>query len=127
MMSSPTISKRRILAAGALAAMIAGVGAAFAIEKQKREAERHFPPTGRFVSVRGVRLHYIDIDGPGQPVVLLHGNGAMIADMAISGLVANVSSRYRTVVFDRPGYGYSDRPRRLTWGAREQAHLLMAA
>ena len=38
-----------------------------------RKVEREHPPTGRFVTVDGVRLHYIE-KGEGPPVVLLHGN-----------------------------------------------------
>ena len=38
-----------------------------------RKAEREYPPSGQFVTVNGVRLHYIE-RGEGPPVVLLHGN-----------------------------------------------------
>lgn len=117
----------RLLAAGALAGLAAAAGAAISVEHQSLEAERDFPPTGRFLEVGGVRLHYIDSGGPGQPVVMLHGNGAMIADLEISGIVARASRRYRTIVFDRPGYGHSDRPHGRHWGPVEQAHLFHAA
>ena len=40
-------------------------------------AERRNPPTGRFITVDGVRLHYVE-RGTGRPLVLLHGNGSMI-------------------------------------------------
>src|SRR3954453_14449057 len=116
-----------MLAAGALAGLAAAVGATLSIARQKREAERLFPPSGRFMRAGGVRLHYSDTEGPGQQVVLLHGNGAMIADMAISGLITEVSKRHRTIVFDRPGYGFSERPRGVLWDARQQAKLLMTA
>ena len=39
-----------------------------------KKAERHNPPTGRFITVDGVRLHYVE-RGTGPPLVLLHGNG----------------------------------------------------
>ena len=42
-----------------------------------KKAERHNPPTGRFITVDGVRLHYVE-RGTGSPLVLLHGNGSMI-------------------------------------------------
>ena len=38
-----------------------------------RKAEREHSPAGQFVTVGGVRLHYIE-RGEGPPVVLLHGN-----------------------------------------------------
>ncbi len=46
-----------------------------------RKAEREHPPTGRFVTVGGVRLHYIE-KGEGPPVVLLHGNVVTAEDFA---------------------------------------------
>ena len=42
-----------------------------------KKAERDNPPTGRFIEVDGLRLHYLD-RGSGEAVVLLHGNGSMI-------------------------------------------------
>ncbi len=117
----------RLLAAGALAALAAAGGAAIAVGHQALEAERAHPPAGRFMVVDGVRLHYIDSEGPGQAVVMFHGNGAMIADLEISGIIERSARRYRTIVFDRPGYGYSERPRDRNWGPVEQARLFHAA
>jgi hypothetical protein len=37
-------------------------------------AERRHPPGGRFMTMDGVRLHYLE-RGSGPPVVLFHGNG----------------------------------------------------
>lgn len=126
-MRTPAGPRGRIIAAGALAGVAAAAGAAIAVEQQRLEAERAHPPAGRFMEVDGVRLHYIDTEGPGQPVVMFHGNGAMIADLEISGLVARVARDHRTIVFDRPGYGYSDRPAGRRWGPAEQAELFHAA
>ena len=50
-----------------------------------KKAERDNPPSGRFIEVNGVRLHYVE-RGAGDPVVLLHGNGSMIQDFECSGL-----------------------------------------
>jgi len=80
--------------------------ARFYVREETSRAEREHPPTGRFITVDGVRLHYLDTGGRGPALVLLHGNGAMIADMRISGLVSEASRRYRVIAFDRPGYGY---------------------
>src|SRR5215204_2698003 len=90
--------------------------------KRARDAEHKYPPIGRFLEVNGVRLHYID-RGQGEPVVLIHGNGTMLQDFTVSGLVDHLSARHRVIVFDRPGYGYSDRPRGL-WTSRAQAKIL---
>jgi pimeloyl-ACP methyl ester carboxylesterase len=75
--------------------------------------------------VDGVRLHYIE-RGQGEPVVLIHGNGTMIQDFTVSGLVDRLASRHRVIVIDRPGYGYSTRPRQL-WTPRAHARLFRKA
>src|SRR4030095_2285216 len=45
----------------------------------------------------------------------------------ISGLVDQAAQRYRVVAFDRPGYGWSERPAGRAWGAEDQAALLLVA
>jgi pimeloyl-ACP methyl ester carboxylesterase len=114
----------RPIAAAAAAGLVAS---AICVQMSSRRAEREHPSTGKFITIEGVRLHFIDTGGNDPVLVLLHGNGAMIADMEISGLVDAASKRYRVVVFDRPGYGYSERPRDRTWGPKEQADLLRRA
>jgi pimeloyl-ACP methyl ester carboxylesterase len=59
--------------------------------------------------------------------VLLHGLGSMVEDFVLSGLVREASQRYRVIAFDRPGYGHSERPRRLRFGAAAQAELVRKA
>jgi pimeloyl-ACP methyl ester carboxylesterase len=123
--SRPAISRSKgglwLVAAVGLAA------SALYVREETRRAERDFPPTGKSITVRGVRLHFIDTGGADPVLVLLHGNGAMIADMEISGLVDEAAKRYRVIVFDRPGYGYSERPRDRAWGPKEQADLFRDA
>jgi len=115
--------------AGAIAAASAAALAATAlvVRQEARRAERENPPTGKFVTVDGVRLHFVDTGGSGPAVVLLHGNGAMIADMEISGLIDRAARNYRVIAFDRPGYGYSERPRDRLWTPVAQARLLRHA
>jgi pimeloyl-ACP methyl ester carboxylesterase len=109
-----------------LAGSAAALGAAALYNRQRTgAAERKAPPVGRFLDVDGVRLHYIE-RGEGEPIVLIHGNGTMIQDFTVSGLVDRLASRYRVIVFDRPGYGYSSRPRRL-WTPRAHAKLFQRA
>jgi pimeloyl-ACP methyl ester carboxylesterase len=78
---------------------------------------------GRFITVDGVRLHYLD-RGAGPVVVLLHGNGTMAWDFVLSGLVALLETSHRVIAFDRPGFGYSERPRSRFWTPQDQAVLL---
>lgn len=96
------------------------------IRLQAKGAERDFPPTGRFIDVDGVRLHYIE-RGSGPTAVLVHGNGVQSRDFIGCGLMEELASRYRVVAFDRPGFGYSQRPRRSIWTPRRQARLLAKA
>lgn len=84
------------------------------------------PAVGSFITVDGTRLHYID-RGTGTPVILLHGNGSMIGDFVSSGITERVGPGHRVLAFDRPGFGYSERPRGRTWGPFEQAKLLLRA
>jgi pimeloyl-ACP methyl ester carboxylesterase len=110
----------------ALATAAAALGAAVLYNReQTRAAEEQSPPIGRFIDVDGVRLHYVE-RGQGDPLVLVHGNGTMIQDFTVSGLVDRLAERYRVIVFDRPGYGYSSRPRKL-WTPRAQARLFRKA
>jgi pimeloyl-ACP methyl ester carboxylesterase len=109
-----------------LAGLAAALGVAVLYNRQKtRAAEHRTPPIGRFLDVDGVRLHYID-RGEGEPILLIHGNGTIIQDFTVSGLVDRLASRFRVIVFDRPGYGYSSRPRQL-WTPRAHAKLFQRA
>ena len=110
----------------ALVGSAAALGAAALYNTKKaRDAERRHRPIGKFMTVDGVRLHYID-RGEGQALLLVHGNGTMIQDFTSSGLVDRLSERYRVIVFDRPGYGYSSRPRTV-WTPRAHASLFEKA
>ena len=111
-----------VAAVGALAM----AASAFVNHRLAVAAERRNPPRGRFVVVNGVRLHYVE-RGKGEPLVLLHGNGSMIQDFASSGLIETASKAYRVIVFDRPGYGHSERPRSTMWTAEAQAEVIQAA
>jgi pimeloyl-ACP methyl ester carboxylesterase len=108
------------ITAGALAV------SAFANRQLARRAERRSPPQGQFLEVDGVRLHYIE-RGQGEPLVLLHGNGSMIQDFSASGLIDMAAKDHRVIVFDRPGFGHSKRPRGKLWTPQAQADLLHRA
>jgi pimeloyl-ACP methyl ester carboxylesterase len=91
-------------------------------------AERRNPPIGQFINVDGVRLHYIERGKSNAPcVVLLHGNGTMIQDLTISGLVDLLARDNHVICFDRPGFGHSQRPRLRVWTPIAQANLLVKA
>src|SRR3954464_5048556 len=91
-----------------------------------RRTERRHPPKGSFLVVDGVRLHYSD-QGEGSPVVLIHGNAVTGDDWNTSGVAELLVQTHRVIIFDRPGFGYSDRPRGRLWTATQQAELLHKA
>ena len=128
-MNHPTRSRSRTLFAslGAAALTTVALGAAALWNARRaRQAERNNPPRGLFFEIDGVHLHYLD-RGDGPVLVLLHGNGAMAQDFAISGLIDRLARRYRVIAFDRPGFGHTNRPRSRTWTPFAQAALIRQA
>src|SRR3954453_20502006 len=114
-------------AAPAVLAGVAAVGAvALGNHLIARRAERRHPPEGAFLVVDGVRLHYSD-RGEGSPVVLIHGNAVTGDDWNTSGVAELLLPNHRVIIFDRPGFGYSERPRGHLWTANQQADLLHKA
>src|SRR3954453_11614455 len=114
-------------AAPAVLAGVAAVGAvAIANHVAARRAERRHPPEGAFLVVDGVRLHYSD-RGHGSPVVLIHGNAVTGDDWNTSGVAELLLRSHRVIIFDRPGFGYSERPCGHLWTAAQQAELLHKA
>ena len=110
-----------LLAAALILAVLAVVNAAAA-----HGAERRNPPKGSFLEVDGVRLHYSD-RGTGPPVLLVHGNMVTGDDYNTSGVAERLVETCRVLIFDRPGFGYSERPRWRPWAAMAQAELLHKA
>jgi len=87
--------------------------------------ERSHPPIGEFVTVDGVRLHYFAA-GDGPPLVLLHGASASLRDFNAS-ILPDLVRTFRVIAFDRPGYGYSDRPAGVWPDPAMQADLIHQA
>ena len=113
-----------MIAAGAGAAALAG-SALFNLVSANR-AEKRTPPVGRFIQVDDVRLHYVD-RGEGPAVVLLHGNGVLLQDFEVSGVLGLATDQHRVIAFDRPGFGYSERPGATSWTPEAQADLIARA
>lgn len=112
--------------AGMLSAGTAWMPTAMLSQYLTDRTENRHPPAGQFVEVDGIRLHYLE-RGTGIPLVLLHGNGTMAQEFEISSLLGLAAKGYRVLAFDRPGYGYSERPRGQAWTSKEQAQLLSRA
>lgn len=90
---------------------------------QIRRASAEFQPPGRFIVVKGIRLHYTT-GGNGPPVVLIHGNPGSTRDF--SRVMADLVQDLQVVAVDRPGHGYSERRPAEDSTPLGQAHLLHA-
>jgi pimeloyl-ACP methyl ester carboxylesterase len=97
------------------------VAAVVATSVIARRIERANPPGGTFVRVDGGRLHVYDSkpwfygDKPWSPekgpaILLLHGATSNARDMVVA-LAGPLSEHRRVIAIDRPGHGWSDRPR----------------
>jgi pimeloyl-ACP methyl ester carboxylesterase len=103
-------------------------------DRREATALATYPPEGRFIDVGGGRRVHAVVRGSGPDLVLIHGASGNTRDFT-QGLVDHLSDRYRVIVFDRPGLGYTDRAapryeRRFETAAEtpiEQARMLSAA
>lgn len=57
----------------------------------------------------GVRIHY-QVDGKGDPLVLMHGTASSVGDWYENGWVAGLKDDNRLILIDHRGHGYSDKP-----------------
>lgn len=100
-----------LAAKASLLALVGLVGCGVLVDHRadKREAlaEATFPPEGQFVDVNGRRIHAV-VKGKGPDLVLIHGASGSTRDFTFR-FVDRISDRFRVIVFDRPGLGYSDR------------------
>lgn len=107
-------------------ALAGAVGGLYAYSRLSvRRTEARFPPTGKFVTVEGVRLHYV-IEGSGRPVVLLHGAGTSLLDFSMT-MLGQAATEFQVIAFDRPGHGFSGQPDREVATPQVQARLLRGA
>jgi pimeloyl-ACP methyl ester carboxylesterase len=116
------VAKRPLASAGLASGVVLGGMAVFNRLAADRAEQRH-PPAGQLALVDGVPVHYLE-GGTGRTIVLLHGNGAMAEDFVISGLFDRLAQNYHVIAPDRPGFGYTGRPRDRLWTAKAQADLV---
>lgn len=78
--------------------------------RKPAQIEKGLPAADQFVTVEGISLHYYS-KGEGQPVVFLHGG--ILSGVDFENVIELASQQgYRAIAFDRPGYGYSERPKK---------------
>ncbi len=92
---------------------------------REAQAVRDFPPEGRLLNVTGRQVHAV-VMGTGPDLVLIHGASGNTRDMTFS-LAPRLAKRYRVIVFDRPGLGYTERLNSTGATLLQQATLLRAA
>ena len=66
-----------------------------------------YPFKSNYLSIRGLRYHYLD-EGRGEPLVMLHGNPTW--SYYFRRLVEKFSATHRVIVPDHIGCGLSDKP-----------------
>jgi pimeloyl-ACP methyl ester carboxylesterase len=68
--------------------------------------EDRSPHASHFVTVNGVRLHYLDWGGAGEPLVLIHGLGD--TPHYFDDLAPALRDRWRVIAYARRGHGRSE-------------------
>ncbi len=72
-----------------------------------RGFEDLYPFESHFVTLDGHRLHYVD-QGQGPPILMVHGNPTW--SFYFRHMIQHLSGKYRTIVPDHVGCGFSDKP-----------------
>jgi pimeloyl-ACP methyl ester carboxylesterase len=76
-----------------------------------RRVEMGLPAEGRFITIMGNRIHYVEQGSGEQTLLLIHGLGGAAANFSYA-MLGDLAKDYRVVAIDRPGNGYSRRARR---------------
>ena len=111
-----------------IAATLIGGSAALVhrrVSARRAAAEAAYPPTGQILQVRGRAVH-ADVSGTGPDVVLIHGASGNTRDFTFD-LARRLTARYRVIVFDRPGLGWSDAAGEAGSSPQGQAEILREA
>jgi len=96
---------------GAVIGLLVGCGAILdqTLDSQVTRTVASYPPEGQILDVGGVPVHAV-VRGSGPNVVLIHGASGNTRDFTFD-LVDRLSDRYRVIVMDRPGLGYTGHTR----------------
>ena len=73
-----------------------------------RTSKKRYPQPGELIEVRGHKMHMYG-KGNGEPtIVLTSGWGESCALSTLHGVFEGLSKETRTLIYDRPGYGWSE-------------------
>lgn len=94
---------------------------------REAQAEAMTPPVGQILDVNGVPVHAL-VMGQGPDLVLLHGASGNLKDFTL-GFADRLTDRYRVILLDRPGLGWTGRPAGHggAWNNKEESPLDQAA
>jgi pimeloyl-ACP methyl ester carboxylesterase len=119
------LTRRKLIAGATTGLAVSALGACVSGKRQIEKSESAYPPVGKFMTVDGVRLHYVD-QGTGPTVILIHGANSNLLDWTFT-MLAKLTPNYRVIAFDRPGHGYSERSPTDGANPEVQAKLLSRA
>ena len=123
----PAGRARRILglAMAFVALLVAGMSLySYRPDIDAREVERRYATSeSRFVTVQGVRTHYVDV-GSGRPLVLIHGSNSSLYDW--SGWTQRLRRDFRVISLDLPGHGLTGPDPRHRYRYVDQARFVDA-
>ncbi|MEL6522452.1 MAG: alpha/beta hydrolase [Pseudomonadota bacterium] len=71
----------------------------------ERAAEAAYPPEGQIVQIGDISIHAVVL-GDGPDLVLIHGASGNTRDFTFA-FAGSLADRYRVIVLDRPGFGWS--------------------
>ena len=63
----------------------------------------------KFTRINNIRVRYLDRNRSGIPLLLLHGLGGSIESWTNN--VSSLSTKFRVIALDLPGFGLSDKPK----------------
>lgn len=114
-----------MLIAAAVAAALALITLTLAANARAytRHVEARWPPRGRFVNADNARLHVLETGPERAPrILLIHGASSNALELW-GPLSEALAQEHRVIAFDRPGMGYSTRPRRNAHTLASQARM----
>tara|TARA_R110002051_G_scaffold324773_1_gene423575 strand:+ start:55880 stop:56824 length:945 start_codon:yes stop_codon:yes gene_type:complete len=110
-----------LIALIALAGLLLGALGGWLVSQ--RIAKAH-PPAGEFVEIDGTRLHFRRSGDPSRPAILvLHGAASNLEEPRLA--LGEAFAGENVIWLDRPGLGWSERPKSKRWSPADEAALIV--
>ena len=78
---------------------------------------------GAFINVNGHELFYIDTGGDKPMLLILHGYPSASYDY--HAVLSTLSKKFRVIVHDHPGFGFSDKPLDYSYSLMDQTSVIL--